>query len=168
MLCLNHYGTEDTFDQLTQCSSHTPFQQGLPFKSPSKRTLCLLMSSLKLALPMPVLVVKDEEEGFEEATTMLRMLLPIEDLIIPITVQRRRKTSILAMVLRTIESLLNRSLQPSLQLPDPRLTVTLMFVGYALNLSSIILYRNVTIEPAMSVPLDLGLCIKRQTVRFAR
>jgi hypothetical protein len=50
------------------------------------------MSLLKLALPIPVLVVKDVKESLEEAT-MLRML-PIEDLVIAITVLRRRKTSI--------------------------------------------------------------------------
>ena len=126
------------------------------------------MSLRKIALPVPVLVVKEEEEGLEEATVLRMLLLPIEDLIIAITVLRKRKTSILAMLIRTMESLLNRNLQPSLQHPNPRLTATLMFVGYVLNLSNIILYRNVTIEPAMYVPLGLGLCIKRQIVRFAR
>ena len=124
------------------------------------------MSLLKLALPIPVLVVKEEEEGLEEAT-MLRMLLPIEDLVIAITVLRKRKTSILTMIFRTID-LLSRNLHPSLQLPNPRLTANLTCVGYVLNLSSIILFRNAIIEPAMSVQLGLGLCIKRQTVPFAR
>jgi hypothetical protein len=179
--------------QLTPCSYHKKaqillisFHTPIPFQS--SYTLCLLKSSL--ALPTLVVVKHEEDiqtEGLEEATTILsilRLLPPIEDLIIAITVLKRK--TLILLLFQTIESLLNGNLQqPSLQhQPNPRrllaptLIISLlqhpnprllpMFVGYVLNLSSIIRYRNVTIEPAMSVRLGLELCIKRQTVRFAR
>ena len=68
--------------------------------------------SADLVLPIPVLVVKEEEEGLEAQDAP-----PTNRGVNNRNNRAKKEKTILAMIFRTIESLLNGNLQPSFQHP---------------------------------------------------